>query len=211
MSWSRAAFPSRRSSVREAVVPAGSIPTEASLLLAMYAGRAHNSAGFVCNWRQSTNGRRLPLLILGTLAGAMQLLDAGIGLFQHDLGKFAGPLFIAVLQFFAVYLPSQIRADHARKPSCGRNAPLRPGTSSQLQLRGEADAAYRPAGINRARPAPEKSAPSQRRCSRFEMYARQKQSDASAGFRRIGAARCAPCIPPKDAWCAIQNRKLRTL
>jgi hypothetical protein len=32
------------------------------------------------------------------------LLDAGIGLFQHDLGKFAGPLFIAVLQFFAVYL-----------------------------------------------------------------------------------------------------------
>src|SRR6266436_9728815 len=44
------------------------------------------------------------LLILGTLAGAMQLLDAGIGLFQHDLGKFAGPLFIAVLQFFTVYL-----------------------------------------------------------------------------------------------------------
>ena len=44
------------------------------------------------------------LLILGTLAGVMQLLDAGIGLFQHDLGKFAGPLLIAVLQFFAVYL-----------------------------------------------------------------------------------------------------------
>jgi hypothetical protein len=44
------------------------------------------------------------LLILGTLAGAMQLLDAGIGLFQQDLGKFAGPLFIAVLQFFTVYL-----------------------------------------------------------------------------------------------------------
>jgi hypothetical protein len=44
------------------------------------------------------------LLILGTLAGAMQLLDAGIGLFQHDVGKFAGPLFIAVLQFFVVHL-----------------------------------------------------------------------------------------------------------
>jgi hypothetical protein len=77
----------------EAVVPAGSIPTEASLLLAMYAA-----------------ARTIPLAlfalaaILGTLAGAMQLLDAGIGLFQHDLGKFAGPLFIAVLQFFAVYL-----------------------------------------------------------------------------------------------------------
>jgi hypothetical protein len=42
------------------------------------------------------------------------LLDAGIGLFEHDLGKCAGPLFIAVLQFFVVYLlASQIRADHA--------------------------------------------------------------------------------------------------
>jgi len=34
----------------------------------------------------------------------MQLLDAGIGLFEHDLGKCAGPLFIAVLQFLVVYL-----------------------------------------------------------------------------------------------------------
>jgi hypothetical protein len=38
------------------------------------------------------------------LAGAMQLLDAGIGLFQRDLRKCAGPLFLAVLQFFVVYL-----------------------------------------------------------------------------------------------------------
>ena len=44
------------------------------------------------------------LLILGALAGTMQLLDAGIGLFEHDLTKCAGPLFIAVLQFFVVYL-----------------------------------------------------------------------------------------------------------
>jgi hypothetical protein len=35
------------------------------------------------------------LLLLGSLAGAMQLLDAGIGMFEHDLGKCAGPLFIA--------------------------------------------------------------------------------------------------------------------
>jgi len=32
------------------------------------------------------------------------LLDAGIGLFEHDLGKCAGPLFIALVQFFVVYL-----------------------------------------------------------------------------------------------------------
>jgi hypothetical protein len=44
------------------------------------------------------------LLPLGALAGAMQLLDAGIGLFEHDPGKCAGPLFIAALQFFVVYL-----------------------------------------------------------------------------------------------------------
>ncbi|HWO28917.1 MAG TPA: nuclear transport factor 2 family protein [Candidatus Acidoferrum sp.] len=44
------------------------------------------------------------LLLLGALAGAVQLLDAGIGLFDHDLGKCAGPLFIAVLQFLVVYL-----------------------------------------------------------------------------------------------------------
>ena len=51
------------------------------------------------------------LLILGSLAGAMQLLDAGIGFFERDLGKCAGPLFIAVLQFFVVYLLHR-SADH---------------------------------------------------------------------------------------------------
>ena len=51
-------------------------------------------------YRQATPA----LLILGALAGAMQLLDARIGLFEHDLVKFAGPLFIAVIQFFVVYL-----------------------------------------------------------------------------------------------------------
>ena len=44
------------------------------------------------------------LVLLGALAGTMQLLDAGIGLFEHHLGKCAGPLLIAILQFFVVYL-----------------------------------------------------------------------------------------------------------
>jgi hypothetical protein len=44
------------------------------------------------------------LLILGTLAGLIQLLDAGVGLLQHDLGKSIGPLVIAAFQFFAAYL-----------------------------------------------------------------------------------------------------------
>ncbi len=45
------------------------------------------------------------LLILGALAGfILQLLDAGIGVLQHDPGKVIGPLVIAAFQFFAVYL-----------------------------------------------------------------------------------------------------------
>src|ERR1700736_5350726 len=85
------------------VVPAGSVPTEASLILALYAAaRTIPLALFALAaiYKRAT----FALLLLGTLAGAMQLLDAGIGLFEHDLGKCAGPLFLAVLQFFVVYL-----------------------------------------------------------------------------------------------------------
>ena len=87
----------------EVVVPAGSIPTEAALLLAMYgAARIIPLALFtlVAIYKRAASA----LLILGALAGGIQLFDAGIGLFQHDLGKSAGPLFIAALQFFVVYL-----------------------------------------------------------------------------------------------------------
>ena len=85
------------------LVPAGSVPTQASLILALYAAaRTIPLALFALGaiYKQATHA----LLILGALAGAVQLLDAGIGLFEHDLGKCAGPLFIAVFQFFAVYL-----------------------------------------------------------------------------------------------------------
>jgi hypothetical protein len=65
-------------------------------------GTHHSSGLFALGaiYRRATHA----LLILGALAGAMQLLDAGIGLFEHDPGKCAGPLFIATLQFFVVYL-----------------------------------------------------------------------------------------------------------
>ena len=85
------------------LVPAGSVPTQASLILAMYAAaRTIPLALFALG---AIYQHSMPaLLTLGALAGSMQLLDAGIGLFEHDLGKCAGPLFIAVLQFFVVYL-----------------------------------------------------------------------------------------------------------
>jgi hypothetical protein len=85
------------------VVPAGFVPTEGSLILALYAAaRTIPLALFALAaiYKRAMSA----LLILGALAGAMQLLDAGIGLFEHDLGKCAGPLFIAVLQFFVMYL-----------------------------------------------------------------------------------------------------------
>jgi hypothetical protein len=85
------------------LVPAESVRTQSSLLLAMYAAAPRIPLAFFvlgAIYKQATPA----LLILGALAGTMQLLDAGIGLFQHDLRKWAGPLFIAVLQFFVVYL-----------------------------------------------------------------------------------------------------------
>jgi hypothetical protein len=89
--------------IRPQYLVSSAVPTEASLLLAMYAAAPRIPlALFVLGaiYKQAT----LALLILGALAGAMQLLDAGIGLFEQDLGKSAGPLFIAVLQFLVVYL-----------------------------------------------------------------------------------------------------------
>jgi hypothetical protein len=85
------------------LLPAGSVPTQASLILALYAAARTIPLALFALWaiyKESTS----ELLILGALAGAMQLLDAGIGLFEHDLGKCAGPLIIAILQFFVVFL-----------------------------------------------------------------------------------------------------------
>jgi hypothetical protein len=85
------------------LLPAGSVVTQASLILALYAAARTIPLALLvlaAAYKRSVSG----LLILGTLAGAMQLLDAGIGLFDRDLGKCAGPLFIAVLQFFSVYM-----------------------------------------------------------------------------------------------------------
>ena len=85
------------------LVPAGYVPSQASLILAMYAAaRTIPLALFALGaiYKQAKSA----LLILGTLAGTMQLLDAGIGLLEHDLGKCAGPLLIAIFQFLVVYL-----------------------------------------------------------------------------------------------------------
>jgi hypothetical protein len=84
------------------LVPAAA-PTEGSLLLALYPAAPRIPLALLV-WEAVYKQAARALLILGVLAGAMQLLDAGIGLFEHDPGKSVGPLFRAVLQVFVVYL-----------------------------------------------------------------------------------------------------------
>jgi hypothetical protein len=82
-------------------LPAGYVPTDSSTLFALYAAARTIPlalAALAAIYLRATSA----LLVLGTLAGVIQLLDAGIGLFQHDIGKSAGPFFIAVVQFSVV-------------------------------------------------------------------------------------------------------------
>ena len=86
----------------ESVLPGRDTPGHASQVFALYAAaRTIPIALFalVTIYRQSANS----LLVLGALAGVVQLLDAGVGIFQGDVGKTIGPLVIAALQFVAVF------------------------------------------------------------------------------------------------------------
>jgi len=86
----------------EAILPAGDAPNGASLIFALYAAaRTIPLALFVL--AAIYRGSAAALLVLGALAGVMQLLDAGIGLVQHDVGKTVGPLVIAVAQFAVLW------------------------------------------------------------------------------------------------------------
>ena len=48
------------------------------------------------------NGSASALFVLGLLAGIIQSVDTAVGLLQHDIGKTVGPLFLAILQVYAV-------------------------------------------------------------------------------------------------------------
>ncbi len=88
-----------------AVAPAGS--HNAALVFALYAAaRAVAIAGcaLVVTYRRASGA----LLLIGALAGVIQLLDAGVGLVQADIGKTAGPLVIAALEFWALRRLSRV-------------------------------------------------------------------------------------------------------
>src|SRR5579863_2877348 len=87
----------------QVLLPSGSISTEASWIFAMYAAARSVPLALVTLaviYKRSTSG----LLILGTLAGLIQICDVGVGLYEHNPGKTAGPLMIALIQFYAVFV-----------------------------------------------------------------------------------------------------------
>jgi acid phosphatase family membrane protein YuiD len=85
----------------ELVLPTGATPTDASAIFAMYAA-ARTIPLALITIVALYNGSASTLFVLGLLAGIIQLVDAAVGLCQHDIGKTVGPLFLAILQAYAV-------------------------------------------------------------------------------------------------------------
>lgn len=86
----------------KSILPADAVPTGASLLFALYA--AARTIPLALATLAAIYKRFAPaLIVLGSLAGAIQLFDAAIGAYQNDPGKTLGPLIIAGLQFYAIF------------------------------------------------------------------------------------------------------------
>ena len=90
----------------DAILPAGMVVTDAATTFALYAAvRSLVLAGFVF---VVVVGKDVPALrLLGGVAALVQLLDAGVGLYQHDIGKIIGPAAIAMLQVLALHYSSE--------------------------------------------------------------------------------------------------------
>jgi hypothetical protein len=85
------------------ILPANAAPNRASFIFALYAA-ARTLPLAAMTLATIAKGSAANLTVLGLLAGAVQLADAAVGVFQDDPSKIFGPLFIAALQFYAVYL-----------------------------------------------------------------------------------------------------------
>jgi hypothetical protein len=85
----------------EYVLPAGSVPTQASFIFAMYAAARTLPLALMALaaiYQRSPSSLR----VLGLLAGFIQFADGAAGLYQHDIGKTIGPLVLGALQMYAV-------------------------------------------------------------------------------------------------------------
>jgi hypothetical protein len=78
------------------------VVTDAAVIFSMYAVARIVPLALVTLaviYKRSRRG----LFVLGLVAGFMQLLDAPIGVYQHDVRKTVAPLVLAVLQFAVLY------------------------------------------------------------------------------------------------------------
>ena len=75
--------------------------TDASAIFAMYAA-ARTIPLALITMVAIYKGSVSALLVLGLLAGIIQFVDAAVGLLQRDIGKTVGPVFLAILQVYAV-------------------------------------------------------------------------------------------------------------
>lgn len=99
----------------QSILPPGSVPTVASLIFALYA--AARTIPLAVMVLITICRRSIPLLlVLGTLAGAIQLLDGTIGAYQHDWGKSVGPFAIAAFQFYALFKLRKLASTTASRP-----------------------------------------------------------------------------------------------
>ena len=85
------------------VVPSGATVTQAATIFAMYAA-ARTIPLALMTLGAIVMRAHTALLVLGSLAGIVQLLDVLVGLHQNDVGKTVGPLVLAILQFYAMFL-----------------------------------------------------------------------------------------------------------
>lgn len=85
------------------IVPPGTTVTQAATIFAMYAA-ARTIPLALMTLGAIVMRAHAALLVLGTLAGVVQSLDALVGLYQNDVGKTVGPLVLAILQFYAMFL-----------------------------------------------------------------------------------------------------------
>jgi hypothetical protein len=97
------------------ILPPGSVPTVGSLIFALYA--AARTVPLAVMALIAIYRRSIPmLLVLGTLAGAIQLVDGIIGVYQHDWGKSVGPFAIGALQFYALFNLRKLVSTTASRP-----------------------------------------------------------------------------------------------
>lgn len=84
------------------ILPAGMAVTPAATTYALYGlARSLGVAGFVLAAVVRQEARLL--FWLAALAGAIQFLDAAVGIYQSDMAKIVGPLGVGVAQFWAIW------------------------------------------------------------------------------------------------------------